>query len=209
MSNVVQMTATDLGCQQYTCQRGKGDPPMDCIYPDCPCPHLFYLEPPRGDWVDKIVATMKANADPLRGGIVDAILQSKDPRVAAVRRKCSFDQIRAITACAAGAVESMKDEAALASEQDADRAERATTPTEEAALRPMLEHLFKLVDDADQALDEDTYEQLRKDEFDPPNDADYSVRAGTTIKCNRVFNHIESIRNSLKGKPLPSDGWKS
>ncbi len=34
-------TAADIGCIEYTCQRGKGDPPMDCIYPNCPCGDLF------------------------------------------------------------------------------------------------------------------------------------------------------------------------
>lgn len=65
------------------------------------------------------------------------------------------------------------------------------------AMRPMLEHLFKLMDDADDALDKDTYEQLCRDEFDPPDDADYSVCAGTTIKCNKVFNQIEAIRRDF------------
>ena len=43
----VVMLATDLGCYQpYTCQAGRGDPPMDCIWPDCPCGTLFYIDPP-------------------------------------------------------------------------------------------------------------------------------------------------------------------
>lgn len=31
-------TAADIGCSEpYSCQRGRGDPPMDCIWPECPC----------------------------------------------------------------------------------------------------------------------------------------------------------------------------
>jgi hypothetical protein len=32
-----EMHAADIGCYTVECQRGKNDPPLDCIYPDCPC----------------------------------------------------------------------------------------------------------------------------------------------------------------------------
>jgi hypothetical protein len=54
--------------------------------------------------------------------------------------------------------------------------------------------LFDLMDEADDALDKDTYDQFSRDEFDPQNDSDYSVRAGTIIKCNKVFKAIEQLR---------------
>lgn len=37
------MMAADLGCRSYSCQRGLGDPPMDCIWPECPCGTLYVL----------------------------------------------------------------------------------------------------------------------------------------------------------------------
>lgn len=38
---VAKMMPSDLGLIEYTCQSGRGDPPMDCIYPDCPCGQTF------------------------------------------------------------------------------------------------------------------------------------------------------------------------
>lgn len=34
---VVAMHPGDIGCTETKCQRGRGDPPADCIWPDCPC----------------------------------------------------------------------------------------------------------------------------------------------------------------------------
>lgn len=39
-----KMVAGDLGCSEQTCQRGRGDPPMDCIWPDCGCGLYFTHE---------------------------------------------------------------------------------------------------------------------------------------------------------------------
>lgn len=60
---IVEMTAADLGLIEYRCQHGRGDPPMDCIYPDCLCgstyPATFafhyiqHLVPFRYPWVRK------------------------------------------------------------------------------------------------------------------------------------------------------------
>lgn len=63
--------------------------------------------------------------------------------------------------------------------------------------------LFELMDEADGALDEDTYEQSRRDEFDTPDDAEWMVRAGTCRKINRVFAEIDRIRRAqAEMKPL-------
>jgi len=62
-----------------------------------------------------------------------------------------------------------------------------------------LEALFRLMDIAVCALDKDTYSQSLRDEFDAPDDADYSVCAGTVRKCNAVFAAIEKIRAILTG----------
>lgn len=32
-----KMMPADLGLHEFQCQVGKGDPPMDCIHPDCAC----------------------------------------------------------------------------------------------------------------------------------------------------------------------------
>jgi len=39
-----RMVAADLGCIAYECQAGKGDPPMDCIAPHCPCGEIHRFE---------------------------------------------------------------------------------------------------------------------------------------------------------------------
>lgn len=62
-------------------------------------------DPEIEDMVSKIRYAMEANADPLRSTIAKAICGSKEPRVVAVRRKCSLDQIRAMTECIASAIE--------------------------------------------------------------------------------------------------------
>src|SRR5690349_4653634 len=79
-------------------------------------------------------------------------------------------------------------------------ARRSPSPDAEAARREVIEAalpaLFDLMDAADDALDKDTYEQFRKDEFDPPNDAEYSVCAGTVLKCEKVFEAIDKLRRA-------------
>ena len=44
---------------------------------------------------------MEGKSDPLRSSIMNALVNSRDPRVTAVRRKCSFDQLHAIVECVA------------------------------------------------------------------------------------------------------------
>ena len=60
-----------------------------------------------------------------------------------------------------------------------------------------LVELLALMDVADGALDKDTYDQSLHDEFDAPDDADYSVCAGTVRKCSAVFAAIEKMRNRM------------
>ena len=57
--------------------------------------------------------------------------------------------------------------------------------------------LAELMDEADDALDKDTYEQKRKDDFDIPDDAEWWIRAGTERKCAKVFLEIDRIRRSM------------
>ena len=64
-------------------------------------------------------------------------------------------------------------------------------------MREALEDLFSLMDAADSALDRDTYDQSLRDEFDAPDDADYSVCAGTVRKCSAVLAAIEKMRAAL------------
>ncbi len=70
-----------------------------------------------------------------------------------------------------------------------------------AVTRDELIELLTLMDAADSALDKDTYDQSLRDEFDAPDDADYSVCAGTVRKCSAVFAAIEKLRNRVA---LPS-----
>ena len=57
--------------------------------------------------------------------------------------------------------------------------------------------LFDLMDEAEDALDKDTYEQIRHAEFDPPDDAELWIRSGTHTKCQKVFAEIDRIRRAF------------
>ncbi len=57
---------------------------------------------------------------------------------------------------------------------------------------PSLADLRALLDVADDALDKETYEQTRKDNFDPPLDAEYQVTVGTIQKINAVFQALDA-----------------
>lgn len=59
------------------------------------------------DFLNKIKQQMARDTegDPLRNAIMNALCDSRDPRVAAIRRKSSFDQLHAIVGCVATAVE--------------------------------------------------------------------------------------------------------
>ncbi len=70
----------------------------------------------------------------------------------------------------------------------------AALPTEPLITQAELAELLALMDAADSALDKDTYDQSLRDEFDAPDDADYSVCAGTVRKCSAVFAAIEKLR---------------
>src|SRR5947209_4536291 len=70
-------------------------------------------------------------------------------------------------------------------------------------------YLLKLMDEADAALDDDVYEQKKAADFDAPDDAEWSVRAGTIRKIEKLFLEISHLRNR-RALPLPegdhSDG---
>jgi len=72
---------------------------------------------------------------------------------------------------------------------------------EAAITRAELIELLALMDAADGALDKDTYDQSLRDEFDAPDDADYSVCAGTVRKCSAVFAAIEKLRARVAKEP--------
>lgn len=72
-----------------------------------------------------------------------------------------------------------------------------STPAAPAITQAELVELLALMDAADSALDKDTYDQSLRDEFDAPDDADYSVCAGTVRKCSAVFAAIEKLRNRM------------
>lgn len=59
-----------------------------------------------------------------------------------------------------------------------------------------LAELFALMDEADGALDKDTYKQRLQDNFDAPDDAEYCVLMGTIRKCDALFRAIEKMRSS-------------
>lgn len=67
-----------------------------------------------------------------------------------------------------------------------------TDPT----IAEQITRLFKLMDAADDALDKDTYEQKRRDDFDAPDDAEWSVQAGTCRKITAVFMTVERLRRA-------------
>jgi len=73
-----------------------------------------------------------------------------------------------------------------------------STPAAPAITQAELVELLALMDAADSALDKDTYDQSLRDEFDAPDDADYSVCAGTVRKCSAVFAAIEKLRNRMR-----------
>lgn len=58
-----------------------------------------------------------------------------------------------------------------------------------------LAELFSLMDEADSALDKDTYKQRLQDNFDAPDDAEYCVLMGTIRKCDALFRAIEKMRS--------------
>ena len=73
--------------------------------------------------------------------------------------------------------------------------ERLMALADEALKRDAaLKSLFALMDDADDALDKDTYDQKRRDDFDTPDDAEWWIRAGTARKCGKVFLEIDRLR---------------
>lgn len=65
---------------------------------------------------------------------------------------------------------------------------------EAAITRAELVELLALMDAADSALDKDTFDQFMRDDCNAPDDADYSVCAGTVRKCSAVFAAIEKLR---------------
>ena len=74
---------------------------------DFPMPNRTFTRAETADLADKIKRQMALNteSDPLRNAIMNALCESRDARITAVRRKSSFHQLHAIVSCVADAVE--------------------------------------------------------------------------------------------------------
>ena len=57
-----------------------------------------------------------------------------------------------------------------------------------------MNEIFALMDAADGALDRETYEQFRRDDFDTPDDCEIWVTASTVRKINRLFSALDKLR---------------
>lgn len=67
-----------------------------------------------------------------------------------------------------------------------------------AALESALEEVLSLMEVADNALDRDTEEQMRKIyDYDPPDDAEFVISAKTRRLITVVFERIEKFRTTL------------
>jgi hypothetical protein len=64
---------------------------------------------------------------------------------------------------------------------------------------PDLNKLFTLMDSADEALDKETYDEKKRDDFDTPDDAEWVVTAGTCRKAEKVFAEVDRIRRHFNG----------
>lgn len=62
---------------------------------------------------------------------------------------------------------------------------------------PTTEELKKLLTDADDALDRETYDQKRKDDFDAPRDAEYTVTVGTIHKVEAALRVGDGLATEL------------
>lgn len=71
----------------------------------------------------------------------------------------------------------------------------ACPPPEGAEVAEIIAHILALMDDADGALDNDVYEQKRAEELDAPDDAEWTVRAGTVRKIEKLFIAISEFRH--------------
>ena len=55
------------------------------------------------------------------------------------------------------------------------------------------EKLRALLDDADAALDKETYDQIKSYDFDAPDDAEVTISVGTERKINRLFSALDKF----------------
>jgi len=65
-----------------------------------------------------------------------------------------------------------------------------------------LEAIFALMDEADSALDKETYDDWRRGEFDLPDDAELVITVKTDRKVNKVFEALHKLRRELE-QPKP------
>lgn len=71
-----------------------------------------------------------------------------------------------------------------------------------SAQREAVKWVCDLMDEADGALDKDTYDQMRELN-EPPDDAEVWIRVGTRRKINVLFNAIAELRRALSQGEKP------
>lgn len=64
-----------------------------------------------------------------------------------------------------------------------------------------LSAIFALMDEADSALDKETYDQHLRGEFDLPDDCEMWITAGTDRKITKVFGALDALRRKIESKP--------
>ena len=68
---------------------------------------------------------------------------------------------------------------------------------------PIIADVLELMDAADAALDDDTYEQIKAQNFDAPDDCEIWITAGTRRKINELFLLISQWRSPLSHASPP------
>lgn len=66
-----------------------------------------------------------------------------------------------------------------------------------AAPDAAMAEILALMDAADEALDQETYDQFRRDEFETIDEDDLTVTAGTVRKINKVFAALDRHRKAM------------
>jgi len=58
--------------------------------------------------------------------------------------------------------------------------------------------IFALMDEADSALDKETYDDWRRGEFDLPDDCELVITVKTDRKINKVFEALNALRQKIE-----------
>lgn len=71
----------------------------------------------------------------------------------------------------------------------------------------MLTRIIELSGIAEEAVDDDTYDQLRQADFDMPDDAEMWIQHSTSRKCTELFRAVDELRRERwKRRLAPSAG---